>query len=96
MLDSVYVIATVLLWIAGLLVLAVAWKAKKSKAQKTNYQTFFIMGICFLSLGIVLSLTTGNPGLIGIAGIGAFYMAMGLSRMEKQKKARKRKKAKKS
>jgi len=48
-----------------------------------NYKAFFIMGITFLSLGIVLSAATENPGLIGISGLGAAYIAIGLKNRDK-------------
>ena len=86
------VIATLLLAIGGLLVLIAAWKARKGKVQKTDYKALFIMGICFLPLGIVLFLTTDNPGLLGITALGAVYMSMGLTNNNKSKKARNRRK----
>jgi len=48
-----------------------------------NYKAFFIMGITFLSLGIVLSAATENPGLIGMSGLGAAYIAIGLKNRDK-------------
>jgi len=60
------------------------WKNRGNLNQcETNYKAFFIMGISFLPPGIVLWVATGNPGLIGISGLGAAYLAIGLSNRDK-------------
>ena len=82
------VIATLLLGIAGILVLIFALRSRNVKVKKTNYQSLFIMGVCFLPLGIALFLATDNPGLLGITALGAVYMSMGMT--NKEKAARKR------
>ena len=56
------------------------WNLNKGEP---NYKAFFIMGITFLSLGIVLSAATDNPGLIGISGLGFVYLAIGLKNRDK-------------
>jgi len=60
------------------------WRNRWNLNQgEPNYKAFFIMGITFLSLGIVLSAATENPGLIGISGLGFAYLAIGLKNRDK-------------
>jgi hypothetical protein len=51
-----------------------------------NYEAFFILGISFLPVGIVLMVTTGNPGFIGMTGLGLVYTIIGLTNRDKWKK----------
>lgn len=80
---------TVTILILGGLTLALGlgvlvWKNRANLNRgEPNYKAFFIMGTSFLPLGIVLSAATGNPGLIGISGLGAAYLAIGLSNRDK-------------
>jgi hypothetical protein len=48
-----------------------------------NYKAFFTLGIIYLSLGVVLSAATDNPGLIGISGLGVTYIAIGMKNRDK-------------
>ena len=56
------------------------------KVIEPNYQVFFILGICFLTMGIVLMITRDNPAFIGITGMGLIYMVIGLANRDKWKK----------
>ena len=53
--------------------------------KEPDYRMFFIMGICFLPMGIVFT-TTISPGFIGITGMGLIYMSLGLANRHKWKK----------
>ena len=65
----------------------VAWKKRKEgKSKETDYRAFFIMGISFLPLGIVMMITIGNPGMLGLTALGIIYMIMGLANRDKWKK----------
>ena len=65
----------------------VAWKKRKDgKSKETDYRAFFIMGISFLPLGIVMTITIGNPGMLGLTALGIIYMIMGLANRDKWKK----------
>ncbi|KUO39137.1 MAG: hypothetical protein AVW05_04670 [Hadesarchaea archaeon DG-33] len=65
----------------------VAWKKRKEgKSKETDYRAFFIMGISFLPLGIVMTITIGNPGMLGLTALGIIYMIMGLANRDKWKK----------
>jgi len=57
-------------------------KRKEGKLKETNYQAFFLMGICFLGLGIVFT-TTINSGFFGFAVLGLVYMSIGLANRDK-------------
>lgn len=73
----------------SILIVTVLWvmKNKKNELSKdVDYRAFFIMGISFLPLGIVLSFVIGNPGFIGFIGLGAFYIVFGLANKDKWKK----------
>ncbi len=56
------------------------------KVIEPNYEVFFIFGIFFLPMGIVLMITIDNPAFIGITGMGLIYMVIGLANRDKWKK----------
>ena len=61
-------------------------KMKTNSSQKpedSSYLTFFILGITFLPMGLVLSLSTDNPGFYGIAAMGFIFLIVGLSNKDK-------------
>lgn len=73
--------------ITTILGVLVAWKKRKEwKSKETDYRAFFIMGISFLPLGIVMTITIGNPGMLGLTALGIIYMIMGLANRDKWKK----------
>jgi hypothetical protein len=72
-----------LIVIIGLIVsLVVLKKKKEDKMGEPNYQAFFIMGISFLALGIILTYTV-NPGFLGFIAIGIIYIAICLANKDK-------------
>ena len=83
--------AAAVLVVLGLSVIAlslgvVVWKIRKGdRSGEVNYKAFFILGIVFLPVGVTLSISTKNPGLIGISGLGAAYLAIGLANRDKWK-----------
>ena len=85
-----WIIFTIILGlIASIVGVFVLFIMKKNKIEGTykepDYRAFFIMGISFLPLGIVLSFIIGNPGFIGFTGLGAFYIVFGLANKDKWK-----------
>jgi len=65
----------------------VVWKKRKEgKSKETDYRALFTMGITFVPLGIVMSISIGNPGMLGITALGIIYMTMGLANRDKWKK----------
>ena len=71
----------------SIILTAVIWKRKKEgKYEEPDYRTFFILGICFLPMGIPLFITTQNPGLLGLSAIGIIYLVIGLKNKDKWKK----------
>lgn len=71
------------------LILTVLWVKKNRNSEpikEVDYRVFFIMGISFLPLGIVLSFVVGNPGFIGFIGLGICYIVIGLANKDKWKK----------
>ena len=74
-----------LLVFVGILLTLIVWKKKKEgKYEEPNYQAFFIMGICFLPMGIIF-MTTVSPAFIGFTRMGICYMAIGLANRDKWK-----------
>jgi hypothetical protein len=72
-----------------ILIVTVLWMKKKGnegKRKEIDYRVFFIMGISFLPLGIVLTFVVGNPGFIGFMGLGIAYIAIGLANKDKWKR----------
>ena len=71
------------------LIVIVFWVKKNSMDERTkevDYRAFYIMGISFLPLGIVLTFVVGNPGFIGFMGLGIAYIAISLANKDKWKK----------
>jgi hypothetical protein len=60
--------------------------SKNEQTKEVDYRAFFIMGLSFLPLGIVLTFVVGNPGFIGFMGLGIAYIAIGLANKDKWKK----------
>lgn len=81
----VILLITIVLILLGVFVVFLMWKRRfEGKTKVPNYRAFFILGICFLPMGILLS-TSVNPGFIGFAGLGVAYMAIGLVNRDKWK-----------
>ena len=74
-----------LLAVVAFAILIVAMKRAKKKKVKIDYRSFFIMGLTFLPMGIIFSITI-NPGFFGIAGLGFIYIIIGLINKDKWKK----------
>jgi len=73
--------------IVGVFVLFMMMQKKKKDGtyKEPDYRAFFIMGICFLPMGIIIT-SSVNPGFVGFIGIGIIYMAIGLANRDKWKK----------
>ena len=70
----------------GIIVLFISMKKKKEgKYVEPDYRAFFILGICFLPIGIIFMITVRNPGFIGMSGLGIVYLIIGLSHRDKWK-----------
>ena len=86
MLQYIFLIILTLAIITGIAtILLVNSKKKQEQPKEIDYQIFYILGICFLPMGIILTITTDNPGFIGFMGIGAAYLAIGLANKDKWK-----------
>jgi hypothetical protein len=87
-------ISVAVIVIVGILVAYYARKrpAKKKPERLPNYEAFFVMGISFLPLGFIFTAAIGNPGFLGLSGLGIIYIAIGLSNMNKGKDSEVRKK----
>jgi flagellar basal body-associated protein FliL len=57
---------------------------KEGRTKEVDYRAFFIMGICFLPLGIIFTATI-NIGFMGFIAIGLIYMSIGLANRDKWK-----------
>jgi len=69
--------------IVGVFVLFVMQKKKKDGSYKEqDYRAFFVMGICFLPMGIIFA-TSISPAFIGIIVLGLLYMIIGLANRDK-------------
>ena len=78
-------IVAALVVIGFTLTLVVFKKHKQGEMGEPNYQAFFVMGISFLALGIILSSST-SPAFYGFVGMGIIYMVIGLANRDKWKK----------
>jgi hypothetical protein len=71
------------------LIVTIYWVKKYGKDERikeVDYRAFFIIGMSFLPIGIVLTFVVGNPGFIGFMGLGIAYIAIGLANKDKWKK----------
>jgi len=86
--NDVFPIILALLVLGLLLTIftVVIWKKRKGAKTETDYRAFYVLGICFAPLGIVLMITIGNPGMLGMTGLGVAYIAIGLANRDKWKK----------
>ena len=80
-----FLILIVLITIGILLTLIVFKKKKEGKFKDPDYRAFFILGICFLPVGIPVAIAADNPGLLGLSAIGIVYIAIGLANRDKWK-----------
>jgi hypothetical protein len=72
-----------LMFILGVFLTLIYLKKRKDGSFKEpDYQAFFVMGLCFLPLGIIFTFTI-NLGFIGFMGLGIFYIALGLANKDK-------------
>ena len=86
-LFPIIVIITVIVLALSIIVLFIALKKnKEGKYPEPDYRAFFILGICFLPVGVPLGISTNNPGLLGISGLGTIYIIIGLAHRDKWKK----------
>ena len=59
------------------ILMIVFWKRRKPKEGKeVDYQSFFVMGLSFVGLGIIFTATI-NPGFLGITVLGVIYILLG-------------------
>ena len=78
-------IITAIALVLGVFVLYFVMKKKiKDTDVETDYRVFFILGICFLPMGIIFMITV-SPGFAGIAVLGVIYVAIGLYHKDKWK-----------
>jgi len=82
--DLMPIAIVILLVITGLLAISLfIFKRKQNIGNEKNYRTFFILGITFLPIGIMMSIAVDNPGFIGIAGMGAAFLVASLVNKDK-------------
>ena len=78
------IIATIV--VVGIIITFIVFKKRKEgDYEEPDYQTFFILGICFLPIGIIFMIIVG-PAFIGFTGLGLFYLTIGLVNKNKWKK----------
>jgi hypothetical protein len=81
----IFLIIAGLLTLLGLFLALLLWKKRKGGAMgEPDYRAFYILGICFIPLGIVLSVVV-SFGLMGITALGVVYMIIGLTNRDKWK-----------
>jgi uncharacterized membrane protein len=70
--------------IVGVFVLFMMMQKKKKDGtyKEPDYRAFFIMGICFLPMGLIFT-TVISPAFNGLLAIGIIYMLIGLANRDK-------------
>jgi len=79
------IIIVIMIALGVFVVLFTIKRRKEGKYPEPDYRAFFIIGICVLPMGVVF-VTTLNPGFIGFIGLGAFFIILSLTNLEKWKK----------
>jgi len=80
-------IGIVAILFAVILIILVKRNKRKATCKETDYRALYVLGICFIPVGIATAIATKNPGLMGITALGVVYMIMGLQNKDKWKKA---------
>ncbi|MCJ7615321.1 MAG: hypothetical protein MUO43_02155, partial [Desulfobacterales bacterium] len=78
-------------WIAiaviGLMLLLLAVYITRKEKSEPDYRTFFIMGVIWLAIGLVVPLISGRPfEMSGLISLGLIFTLMGLANKSKWKK----------
>ena len=71
------------LLIIGVVLAIIAFK-NKGKKHEPDYYAFFVMGLCWLPLGIVF-MATGNPAFSVFFILGLVYFIIGITNKDKWK-----------
>ncbi len=71
--------------ILAITVFMVKRKRKNGQTDNPDYRALFILGICFLPMGVSLSITLENPGFYGIAAMGFIFLLMGIAHRDEWK-----------
>ena len=80
----IYFTALIAIAIITLIISLMVAKKNIKEKRETDYRALFIIGICFLPMGVI-AITTENPGFYGMSALGLIYMAVGLAKRDKWK-----------
>ena len=83
MLMIYFATVTILVVIGLILTMVVLKKKKEGKMGEPNYQVFFILGIAWIPIGIVIMVEINLVLGIAFMGMGVIYMAIGLVNRDK-------------
>jgi hypothetical protein len=84
MIPWILIMVLVGLIVVGLLIAMLVFYRNK-KMPPTDYYTMFILGICWLPLGII-GIATDNPGFNAFFIMGLVFMGIGLAHKKEWKK----------
>lgn len=78
----------VLAFLVGFVVYQIVQRKRHpdGKSREMNYKTFFIMGACFLPVGIAVSLSSGEFFYNALSVLGFIYLIIGLVNRDKWEK----------
>jgi uncharacterized membrane protein len=57
----------------------------RDMSERPDYRAFFILGITFLPMGLIMSITVENPGFYGITAMGTIFFLIGISHKDEWK-----------
>jgi hypothetical protein len=83
MIGLIFVLIAIVM-IIGIIITMMVWK-KEGLYEKPNYQTFFILGITFLPMGLVFIFVIGPPFIV-FTVMGLSYLTIGLLNKDKWRK----------
>ncbi|MCJ7734269.1 MAG: hypothetical protein MUP11_06950 [Anaerolineales bacterium] len=81
-----YTIPWLTIAIFGLMLLLLAVYITKKEKSDMNYRIFFIMGVIWLAIGLIIPLFSGRPfEMSGLISIGLIFTLIGLANKSKWK-----------
>ena len=85
-LIAIFIFGIITVLFGTLIVLIRKKRNDFEKDEEMDYRAFFILGICFLPIGFIFSITIENPGFFGISALGLIYISIALANRDKWKK----------
>ena len=88
--DTWPIIMISVLILSLIILIITIWFKKKKLKQKgavdPDYRAFYIIGLSFFPMGLIMSVTVDNPGFYGITAMGIVFLIIGLAHKDEWRK----------